>query len=373
MRPAAKEPYFDLLRGLAAQAVLIGHTLNVFFPAHFMMPGDGGYLEARHDLPMIQNFGVLVFFVISGFLIARSADLGRQKGRGFTEFAIARFARIFAPMVPFLLILYVVESLLYGASPNTPYQVVHTDVATLAANLTMLFNNPALAFVQKLTGLPLSYGTFGTAQQLWTVVIEWWIYIAFGALVFVRRQRWPLYLAIAAVAAIVPFWSLYQGKALLVAWIIGAAGWHLRGPLGQLSQRALLGAFLVLSLTAAVRATVAHYDFYDLGFTVLASVALILVKYAFADRQFGGRLIAYMSNVSYSLYLVHLSILIGTATFIPTLVEKWWSGPLMFAVCNVAGWLFWLAIERHHEKVRDRLMQRGKPTSSNLSATLPAS
>lgn len=74
--------WLDFLRGISAQLVLLGHLLSF----------NG--IQHRYSLPLIQNFGVVVFFVLSGYLITQTSIL---KGReyGFKKYMIDRFARIY--------------------------------------------------------------------------------------------------------------------------------------------------------------------------------------------------------------------------------------------------------------------------------------
>lgn len=64
--------FFDIVRGVSAQFVVVGHALNVCFPAIFMVPAAAGVLEAKAGLFYLQNVGVLVFFCISGYLVTAS-------------------------------------------------------------------------------------------------------------------------------------------------------------------------------------------------------------------------------------------------------------------------------------------------------------
>lgn len=342
---SSKYPYLDLVRGLSAQAVLVGHSLNVFFPAFFMTTRPDGFIEGRDGMLYVQNLGVLAFFTISGFLIARSASLGKDRGIG--RFMLARATRILVPLAPFLVLLWALEAAVYGDGYRTVHQVLHLDFRTFAANLTMLFNNPALSIAGRATGLPLAYTPLGTAQQLWTVVIEWWIYAAFGSLFFAGRGKpWRVALSLAALS--IPLFSLFTGNFLVLAWIIGAAAWFGREQIARIPRRGAVIA--ALSCVAVLTAMATGNDFYSLPFVMAFSSALILGNYVGHAPVTAATKFA--SDVSYSLYLVHFSLLIAAAIFLPAL-----SGItavlVMFVACNLAAWGWWLAIERHHEEVRD--------------------
>ena len=48
--------YFDVVRALSSQMVLVGHSLNIFVPAVF--------LRSHRDVFYMQNLGVVLFFVL---------------------------------------------------------------------------------------------------------------------------------------------------------------------------------------------------------------------------------------------------------------------------------------------------------------------
>lgn len=62
-----------------------------------------------------------------------------------------------------------------------------------------------------------------------------------------------------------------------------------------------------------------------------------------------------MSNISYSLYLIHLSIIVWLVRIFPGLTGNSLSILLFVAVSNIAAWLFYFAFERHYPKVRRAL------------------
>ncbi len=91
--------FFDIVRGVSAQMVLVGHALNGCFPAFFMVEAANGLLEARKGLFYAQNLGVLMFFYISGYLV--TASVMRRSSRpdyGLQSYLLDRFARIFTPL-----------------------------------------------------------------------------------------------------------------------------------------------------------------------------------------------------------------------------------------------------------------------------------
>ena len=110
----------DLLRLIAALSVLCFHYL---FRASIAPPVlVHGYPEVA-PFAMYGYLGVNLFFLISGFVIAWSAE-----GRSWTEFAAARFARLYPGFLVCMTASFIVQSL--AADPNYPY-----DPSTWVANL----------------------------------------------------------------------------------------------------------------------------------------------------------------------------------------------------------------------------------------------
>ncbi len=103
---SSRLPALDLLR-LAAVAGVILYHYGFWGPY-----SHGAYLVALPDLAPIAQYGFLgvpVFFAISGFVIAFSAE-----GRTSTGFAIARFSRIYPTFVVCMTITFVAVAL-FGA------------------------------------------------------------------------------------------------------------------------------------------------------------------------------------------------------------------------------------------------------------------
>jgi peptidoglycan/LPS O-acetylase OafA/YrhL len=177
----------DWARGISAQMVLVGH---VFSPRL-----------------QIQILGVTIFFLLSGFLITHTT-LRKGEGYTFTDFLIDRGARIFVPYVPAIAFIVIV-GLAFGLSG--PY-----DIGTIAANLLMLEDFPLYRFVHWLPEID----RVGAGRPLWSVAMEWWIYMGFAAVAFygrIPRYAWPL------IAMGLFVWAFNASAGLLsYTWALGA-------------------------------------------------------------------------------------------------------------------------------------------------------
>lgn len=357
--------YFDIVRGVSAQLVLAGHALNVCFPDYFMTSGTVP-LQAKPGLFYMQNLGVLVFFCISGYLVTASVVRRQaQPGYGIVAYLLDRFARIFTPLVPLLLILFVVENLWFGHGTVLRYTTLDTNLPTLLLNLTMLFDHPLMSVLARLTGwAALKAGAFGTADQLWTVVIEWWIYVSFGLLAFplLRHERFgPVRLLLLALAALLPAYMLWRGNGLIVAWLVGMAFRLRREQLLRLGRRRMLAICLGSAVASLALLLRTDWNFYNPLVAALFSTTL-LTLYHLTDpgerqpaRWSMGALLKGLSAISYSVYLVHLSVLFWLLAYAPSLTGRVSTLPLLLLCANVAAILFYLCFERHYGAVRSLL------------------
>ncbi len=100
----------DVLRLVAALSVVVFH---VFFRGAAGEPMMAQSYPEVAGVAIYGYLGVNLFFIISGFVIAWSAE-----GRGWTEFALARFLRLYPGFVVCVTITFAVLSL--AASPALP-------------------------------------------------------------------------------------------------------------------------------------------------------------------------------------------------------------------------------------------------------------
>ena len=369
--------FFDACRGISAQLVLIGHALNVTFPAVFMLATPTGGLAARAGLPYMQNLGVLVFFLISGFLVTGSAlRRALDPAWGMPDFLADRFARIFTPLVPALLIICVVDQIMVANAGPSRISDLNSGPADLIVNILMLSGNPGMVVLARATGLDwLASGAFGSADQLWTVMIEWWIYVVFALGFFAAAARrrfgaigWAIAAGLLAVGLATLAGAATHAPGLLLAWAMGMLACIGRVRLARIPAALLAGVALATLLAALGLLAGNGWAFYAVPSALSLGVAFFATCFALArgSAQASGhaaagapsalrRTIAHLSNVSYSLYLVHLSLIVWA----DMMLGVDFAGPLAFGLmlllANLAAWLFYLAFERHYHAVRRRM------------------
>lgn len=344
---------------------MLGHALNIFLPSVFMVERPDGFFEASRDIPYIQNLGVVVFFALSGYLVT-AAVLRKSASEhyGLASFIVDRATRIFVPFVPAVLVVWWLDRLLLGTGAFNRFTDLPLDVWTALTNLLMLFNHPFLSIAQKVLGIEgLATRPIGSADPFWTVVLEWWLYVAFGifSLVLARGRRMRAGTVLLLLFALAPLVvSLSTGSGLVLAWPVGMLV-ALAEPRLRRLARPLFTATLLLAAGVALAVWLrSGYDFYTPAFVVCFAYAL--TAYSMRDSEVYAasvppRVVGSLSDYSYSLYLLHFSVLIYLQAYMPSGLDGLAAVAVALAVANLLAFGFWWLFERHYLAVRRRLME----------------
>lgn len=92
-----KSVFLDLCRLMAALIVVYGHGMDFFFPNHNKAP---------HLLYNIAHLAVVIFFVLSGYVIGFTTN---SNNRGVFKYSVARLSRLTSIVIPALLFTFFVE------------------------------------------------------------------------------------------------------------------------------------------------------------------------------------------------------------------------------------------------------------------------
>ncbi len=269
----------DLMRLAAAMAVVVSHCWPLA-----LGPGTPEPLETLTGRSL-GGYAVMVFFFLSGLLVADSAARNRQTPGRFLR---ARAARLF-PGLGLALVVTLGLAILGGASPSP------------AEALRYVLRGLSLAGMEhQVTGAWASNPYTGAVNgSLWTLFHEVLCYGVAAALVWsgALDRPWRAALAIAGVALgaqaaalLVPGDGGLAVKAaafapLVLTFLAGVAAWRLRRSLPvspALAALALLLALAVHGTPAADPAAVAA-----LGLTVLAVAFRTPVVHLPGDLSYG--------------------------------------------------------------------------------------
>lgn len=174
--------YLDAIRFLAAVLVLFSH---VAYPRY-----SNGDLQWMRELNLGSD-AVILFFVLSGFVIAYTTD---AKNRTGADYAKARMARLYSVAIPAIIFTLLVDAIGRSINPAA-YDGWWYNGTNVAEQLWR-----ALTFSTQAAGEHIRLGTNG---PFWSVAYEAWYYLAFGIAVFTRGvKRVGLLLAVTLLAGL---------------------------------------------------------------------------------------------------------------------------------------------------------------------------
>jgi peptidoglycan/LPS O-acetylase OafA/YrhL len=160
--------YLDAIRFLAALLVLFSH---IAYPRY-----SNGDLAWMRELNLGSD-AVILFFVLSGFVIAYTTN---AKNRGGFDYAEARMARLYSVFVPALVFTILCDALGRAINPAAYAGWWYNGDAMLMQIVR------ALSFSSQAGGDNIRIGTNG---PIWSVAYEAWYYLAFGIATFTRGAR----------------------------------------------------------------------------------------------------------------------------------------------------------------------------------------
>ena len=336
----------DLLRLFAALAVLLFH-FGYAGPTRSLM--QTGFPE----LAAVGKYGFLgvdLFFLISGFVIAVSAQ-----GRTWSQFGVSRLVRLYPAHVFCMTVTAIVLASVGSTAALPP---APTTFVQWLANLTMF----APAF-----GQPFMDGVY------WSIVIEivfyGWVGVFMALGLFQRRLLTiiAVWLAIAFVNE-----SLYQWRPLRLALITEYAGMFASGILihriraGErgLATFALLGFAVVLGALHAFEAqrVVARFygDTVDVGlmWLLLGGVYAVFCGALYVSRRLPSTpLVLTLGGLTYPLYLVHQSAGYVLIDRMALSMGRWAALGLTVAAAVAVAWIAYRFVEPAGRDVLKRAMR----------------
>ncbi len=299
----------------------------------------------------IGGVAVLLFFSLSGMLITNSLIRKvRNPEYGFRNFFVDRFSRIYSGLVPAMLFSACFAALIYFT--NYPYfdylssMQSPPSLLNFAMTLGMLQRFPVAFFSSLLSPFgilfPLpSVTPFGFNGLLWTLAVEWWIYmfvgwIVIGLLSLLGKRKGNvvytiLFLIIAASLAFIMAGFMQEFSSVIIVWFAGALmmlavsreAVRLRVSGHRGANVLMLLLFLAFGCAvfyayAAFAWTGQYYDvFLGLALGAFVFVGVLFLNGnetgCFLKRVLNGRVakwVAVGASFSYTLFLTHYPIII---------------------------------------------------------------
>jgi len=333
---ASHQNKFDLLRGIASIAVLVPHIAAVFL-----------YRLIGSDHPIASTAGtvarhaVLVFFLLSGYLITLSIFVNVQRNGRFNvaEYLTARVARIYPPLLGAIGIVLAAFAIIHGLGlPGAEHYGLPGDLYAARDRFTVSAKDVLFALL-------MHNGMLEADGPLWSLCIEFNLYIAalFAALAVTASTAKRRLVTAAAAIAWVAWWIRADSQFVfyLAIWALGASLciWRalLARPIVAKSFSVLawtsLGIYLALLFLAPGWLVIdkpGHWASFGLQFIACVGYAYVLFVPTWGERP--PRWLARSGDYSYSLYVIHFPILLLILSLTQT-----WMGSSLTRACIVAA------------------------------------
>ncbi|MGA8669520.1 MAG: acyltransferase [Terracidiphilus sp.] len=301
------------MRGIAALIVCLEHWRNLIYVDFRQIDSHRALFAMPYVITSAGHQAVVIFFVLSGYLISGSIFRLMQDGQwSWRLYLTHRLVRLWIVLIPALILGAVLDFVglhshlapaLYAGQTGTHILGNVADslhVSTFAGNLFFL------------QGILVKM--FGSNGPLWSLAYEFWYYILFPCAFLVLRRETPMVSRIVSAAAFVACGWLV-GKDILLEfplWLLGTLLAWVPAPRAGVRLRTVVTVvycpfFFFLAKTSLVNGV---FSDYILGFATFILVWFLLAAKSPAPANRCVAISRLTARFSYTLYLVHVPFLV---------------------------------------------------------------
>jgi peptidoglycan/LPS O-acetylase OafA/YrhL len=315
----------DFLRGVAILAVLLLHFSLTYdlidSPLSRVLPAK--WLSAAIDN---GNYGVTIFFVISGFLITSNNLLryGRLADASLPQFYAYRFSRIAPPLILALAIIVVLGVLGLPSFSNSDggHPLPSSFFVVAVVSVLTFWHNVLMQGV----------GYFNYCLNIyWSLSVEEMFYLTFPlAGVLLKRTRYVVALCVVAIAVGPVYRHVHRNDELYFMYgyaacfdaiafgcVTALCCPHI--DLGRTAAR-LVRAVAGVALAAVYLAGIEGHEVLGFSCVALCSACLLINSFDAPAERRGMRaswIVCWFGRHSYELYLFHIIVLAGLRNWVP--------------------------------------------------------
>jgi peptidoglycan/LPS O-acetylase OafA/YrhL len=352
--------WLDLLRGLSAIAVFAGHLRSFFF-LDYSQINQNIFAKIFYFLTGFGHQSVIIFFVLSGFFIAKTIQESVEKGNwSFKTYFINRFLRLELVLIP---------ALFLGLFWDT------TGLAHYAQSVGYLGHIPAMQETTPLGRLGPSVflgnifflqtiftPTFGSNAPLWSLANEFWYYMIFPFLYFSLTTHFSILIRLFYILIALLLLLLIGQKIAVyfLIWLMGAAVFHFRNAYSkkyeinifELNKTLKTVLFIFIFTLFFIRNNMQYPYFNDALLSLISGVFILLLSYKKMNQKALKNATNYVSNVSYTLYLTHIPMALFLCSAIAENRQDWnvknlFIYAFLFLIILLYATLCWYLFERN--------------------------
>lgn len=353
----------SLLRGLAALQVVAAHLRAGVFPGYAQVPNPTLAFKGLAFATGFAHLAVVVFFVLSGWLVGGSLLNKMSDERAISNYAIDRVTRLWIVLAPVLAV-----SLLLGVATGT------LDAGRPDLGSTGEF---ALGtYVGNLLGLQnILVEPFGGNFPLWSLSNETWYYVMFPLVILMLRAGSTFVTRALSLVGLLAI-SMLVSVDLLVyfaVWLLGTVFSRVRIDASAAARWILFAVFIGSGVYFRLRGylddlTVASFK-QDLLFAL--AFVLWLSSMQFEPKRFTpvfrplNRIGQFFANFSFTLYVLHVPFILALSGLLGQVASSGKLAPdnfghylvylAMYGGVVLAAYLLYLPFEANTQRLRRRI------------------
>jgi peptidoglycan/LPS O-acetylase OafA/YrhL len=350
----------SLLRGLAALQVAAAHLRAQMYPGFSAVQNPPLLFKGLAFSTGFAYLAVIVFFVLSGWLVGGSFLNKLESDRAFQHYTVDRLSRLWVVLVPNFLVVLLAGTAVGLLDP------VHLSFSTSEPYSVS-------TFIGNLAGLQMIVvPTFGGNFALWSLANETWYYVLFPLLILVFRGR-SIAGRAAAVLAIGVIVQLVHGAIMLYfsLWLLGAAFSRVKVEAGPAWRWGLLltlvGGAVLIRMKGGSNThpeSYLQYLLFSLVFVLFLS-SMQFKRASTPGLDWLDRVGRFFANFSFTLYVLHVPMihvmryllrsLSGSGRLSPHMLSHYLIYAAMYLVLVVGAYWFYLPFEANTPRVRQWL------------------
>lgn len=296
----------SLLRGLAAFIVVVAHLRAAMYPGLRAVADPPLWFKGLAFVSGFAHQAVLVFFVISGWLVGGSLLNKIRHPRAIAHYTIDRVTRLWTVLIPTFLLTLLFAAATGVVSPN---------------ELDFSPDNPysAVNFLGSLVGLQrVLLPDFGGNFPLWSLANETWYYLLFPVLTVAFTARKPVVRIVCTAALVLLCVQLPTSiVAYFLIWLLGVLFSRIRIECGSVARWGWV--LLVIAGACYFRLTgeLDAFEITTLGQDIVCSLLYLVLlsslqfkaSAASALKRSSQRVGKFFAEFSFSLYVLHVPLI----------------------------------------------------------------
>ena len=357
--------HLDMLRGLAALGVVVGHTRGFFIIGYNAAGSHSLFDQLFYFVTGLGHQCVIAFFALSGFLVGGPALRDLINGRWhWGQYMLRRLTRLWTVLIPALLLTWALDTAGRALGGHAGYEGAFYSVSFSGPNPAEPADLSLSTFLENVLFMQTIIApVFGSNGPLWSLANEFWYYVTFPLLLYGLIGRTAVASRICngliglGLVMVLPTEMMLLGS----IWITGAIAHHAtaKQDLRSIIAHPACTTFILITVATFLVVDRLHpRTLWELllgaGFAGMLPILSFLPDFG----KLYGNVARALSNVSYTLYATHFPVLafIWFVFFAPT---KWPLGPLAIvlvvglgAATLVIGTVMWWIFERNTDRIR---------------------